>query len=353
MKKIDDKLRRYNLDLLRIIAISAVVVIHCIAVVVTEKPIDSLSWSIGILVDSFMRWSVPVFVMISGALLINEKAFTKRDDFLKKRLSRIAVAIVAWPIIYMLWHALLSQSYPNIMELLIGYVTGSPIAPHLYFLFLIAGLYVLTPFVSLYAINVSRRQYLMTSLIILGVTTIWYTIAILHSNSADLNVTTQWVPYVGYFMLGCALKDVKIKRKALPFIVFIASGIVMATATYFTAARFGINSKGLFFYPYVSILSIIMAISAYLSGYVLYDQLTSSRTLREKTRMDSILRKLSGLTFCVYLIHFIVMDLASRLLIINDGSLKHAASLTLVTLTLSFALSFILVRIPKLKLIVT
>lgn len=79
--------RQYDLDFLRVIAIAAVVLIHCIAAV-QFKPVNSAAWMTTNLLDSFIHWCVPVFVMISGALLINERAYKDTGGFFKKRFSR-------------------------------------------------------------------------------------------------------------------------------------------------------------------------------------------------------------------------------------------------------------------------
>ena len=59
------------LDNSRIIAILAVVFLHVSAGVVTESVIGTESWWVGNLYDSLVRWCVPVFVMISGAVLLD------------------------------------------------------------------------------------------------------------------------------------------------------------------------------------------------------------------------------------------------------------------------------------------
>src|SRR5216117_2766854 len=50
----------------------AVVILHVSAGVVRGvSDVTSAAWWIGNIVDSAMRWCVPVFVMISGALLLD------------------------------------------------------------------------------------------------------------------------------------------------------------------------------------------------------------------------------------------------------------------------------------------
>ncbi|EMH1199379.1 acyltransferase family protein [Serratia marcescens] len=54
----------------RIIAILAVVLLHVSSRVITWSELGSNDWWYANLYDSLVRWCVPVFVMISGALLL-------------------------------------------------------------------------------------------------------------------------------------------------------------------------------------------------------------------------------------------------------------------------------------------
>ncbi|EET2553968.1 acyltransferase family protein, partial [Escherichia coli] len=93
----------YNL---RVFAIFMVVVIHVTAGYVTFADTNpsfygsTLWWSANIL-DSFSRWSVPVFVMLSGYFLINGTDST--ISFYKKRMTRILIPVLAWTMIYITW----------------------------------------------------------------------------------------------------------------------------------------------------------------------------------------------------------------------------------------------------------
>jgi surface polysaccharide O-acyltransferase-like enzyme len=62
--------RDLTLDFLRVLAAFFVIMLHTSSGVVTTNPdIQSVTWWTGNLFDSYSRWCVPVFVMISGTLL--------------------------------------------------------------------------------------------------------------------------------------------------------------------------------------------------------------------------------------------------------------------------------------------
>lgn len=68
-----DKSRTAYFDYLKIIATFAVVVIHTVAKKWYSAGVESTEWQILNLYDSLSRWAVPIFVMVSGALFLDEK----------------------------------------------------------------------------------------------------------------------------------------------------------------------------------------------------------------------------------------------------------------------------------------
>lgn len=91
------------LDVLRVIAIFMVICIHCsdpfnVSPEARSNP-DFNFW--GCIYGSFLRPCVPLFVMITGILLLPVKM--SLEDFYKKRLLRIAVPFVVWSVLYNLF----------------------------------------------------------------------------------------------------------------------------------------------------------------------------------------------------------------------------------------------------------
>ena len=65
--------RHLGLDLVRIVAILAVVMIHASASFLVSYPAGSFEFSVGNLGDGISRLGVPLFVMLSGALMLDEQ----------------------------------------------------------------------------------------------------------------------------------------------------------------------------------------------------------------------------------------------------------------------------------------
>src|SRR5438045_2090900 len=95
----------YNLsaDLIRVVAGFMVVAIHISTIFVNYGPLfKTPDWWVANFLDSASRVAVPLFVMLSGMLLLNDKQYSTKE-FFSKRLKRVAIPMAAWVTIFYLW----------------------------------------------------------------------------------------------------------------------------------------------------------------------------------------------------------------------------------------------------------
>lgn len=96
------KNRIFYFDFLRCFAILAVIACHVFAEIVLKKKIfGSTFWFYSLFLNSLRDIGVPLFVMISGALLLNRK--DSLIKFVKKRMSRVVVPYVFWMLIFVIF----------------------------------------------------------------------------------------------------------------------------------------------------------------------------------------------------------------------------------------------------------
>ena len=93
--------RQFYIDMIRAYATFLVVFSHVFAPLVwayntTSEPV----WLVMNVCDALIRPCVPLFVMISGALLLNPSREESISLFLKKRLTKILVPLILWSLIY-------------------------------------------------------------------------------------------------------------------------------------------------------------------------------------------------------------------------------------------------------------
>lgn len=149
------------LDLLRIISVFAVIVLHAAAVGYGKFNTASDNWQWCNLYNALSRFCVPVLVMISGVFLLNPvKDYSIKKIFLHK-IFHLAAAYILWVIFYSTIYQL--KTYQTIS--LSRYLTTGP--HHLWFLFMISGLYMITPILRSMTGNRKITNYFLTLTFIL------------------------------------------------------------------------------------------------------------------------------------------------------------------------------------------
>lgn len=129
-------------DILRVLSIFAVVVLHVAGDLFFNNHPNSFSWEMANMYNGLTRWSVPVFVMISGALFLNPKRNVSLPQIYSKNIFHLAFILVLWSLFYTVLNFALNPSGRNPLNLIEGLVLGEF---HLWFLYMLLGLYILVP----------------------------------------------------------------------------------------------------------------------------------------------------------------------------------------------------------------
>lgn len=127
--------RDAGLDWLRLTALVAVMGLHVSSSVWGRMEIGTGAWLLATLLRQ--TWAVPVLVMVTGALLLDPE----REPKIRKRLRRIVGAYLPWSITYQLFYFVL-RGGADWKGALAGCLTG---AYHMWYLWMLAGLYLVTP----------------------------------------------------------------------------------------------------------------------------------------------------------------------------------------------------------------
>jgi len=196
------------LDLLRVVASYAVVLLHVVAwQVVTLPPSAGRGWWFVTVYDVGMRFCVPVFFMVSGALLLDPGRQVSLGEVFRKRLPKIGIPFLAWACLY--YGIYLQRGGDPFVtgDFLrsIARAAGSPhMPPHLWFLPALMGLYLATPFIKPFTDRASTRD-------LAAFVGLWLAMAILFpllEYFFDVTVAIRnglFNIHLGYFVLGTLL----------------------------------------------------------------------------------------------------------------------------------------------------
>ena len=141
--------RKQFLDVLRVLATCAVVLMHVLtgATDVTDASIVPEYRSLLLSVMDLVTWCVPIFLLISGYLFLNPERPLTYPVMIKKYCRRIALAILLFGVPYAASELVVAEKSFRIMmipEALKMTLTGHTWS-HMWYLYLILFLYLITP----------------------------------------------------------------------------------------------------------------------------------------------------------------------------------------------------------------
>ena len=318
--------REYSFDILRVVAMVMVITIHVSNVYSRSFGIISnKSFFISLVFNTFSRVSVPIFLMISGALLLNREFNLKKY---LKRLFKFIVLIIVWDIIYLVWEYLyLGVTYNNLYKLIF-----EPYRAHLWFLYTILILYAIQP--------ILRKLLLKSNSIIKTILLIMW---ILFSTGSMISHTlAQYFTlfsYIGFFVLGKYLYDyVKSKDLRKYNILLIITMIICFTISIILNYKSSIKYN-MFYNLYFAYRTPFIIVSS----FAFYTLIISNYI---KDDLNKIIMKLSDLSLGVYLIHGIFLDITVKMFLYPSiNSLIGIPLFTIIIFICSITCVFILKKI--------
>lgn len=347
--------RLWSLDLTRVVAVVGVAAIHVFSGMVTNTEIrGSLPWWTAVAVDIGFVWVVPVFVMISGALILEPRQFSQGTIvFYRRRLVRLLPALVFWSLFYFIIVRTGLTGLPVTRADVARFLLEGRPYTHLYFLWLIIGLYAVAPVLAAFLRDGGWRRALVFAATALLATVFTGSAASLLTAMGDsrplsLLALTQWLPYVGYFLAGWALRDVVLRGWTF---ALAATGTVILLAV--SIAQYGLR-------PRLAILDALAPVSyfgplvalAAIGVFVCTNSMLTGWTPGPVA--GRVLREMSDSAFGVFLLHFAIMLVIRRVppLAGGGGSLVLSFVELAITLVLSFVIVFALRRVPYLRRLV-
>ena len=205
---------------LRVVAIGAVVLIHTAGLTYGNKELRGSGagvWWVASLATFSTKWAVPLFVMVSGALLLAPPVNRSAALFFRRRLSRIGIPLVVWHVVYITIAATILTTSPQPRRILARLLRGESFTG-LYFFWLILGLYLITPLLWPVVASLSRRAVGVVGVLLVATAALnqstLQVIGRLEGGSrpaGDPTLFTQFLPYVGFFILGYAVRDVVVR----------------------------------------------------------------------------------------------------------------------------------------------
>jgi surface polysaccharide O-acyltransferase-like enzyme len=319
-------------DTLRVISTYAVVWLHVSAPVVTNcHPIGTGVWWIGNAADAFSRWCVPIFVMMSGALLLSQSSESDPLGFYRRRAVKLLVPLLFWSLFYIGWTSY-QEGQVDVYRAAKSVIAGYPYY-HLWYLYMIIGLYAMTPFLSQLASGSSPRLMVLLIVLCFSMASIDSLLSPFKKASA-VTFVGLWLPYVAYYLAGHYLYIVQ-RAVSKIFLLTAALGSAACLALGAGVLYTTLGSKSLeIMYANLNPLVIIMSLAIYQFAVC-----SKGKPSDTGSRVTAAIQFMAPLTLGIYVIHPFWIDVLNHAGI--SGFTLHPSVGIIVTSLLAFGLSLI------------
>lgn len=326
---------------LRILAAFAVVVIHVCSKDFRVPATTSSVWQWLNVYESLVRWPVPVFMMISGALLLDPGRDMPPKKLFSRHFPRILTALVFWSLLYAGLYTGL-YLHGSLQDVLRAAYEGHA---HLWYLYALLGLYLVTPLLRPIAASRTASRYfvLLAAVFAVLLPTLENldALPVLRYFADKLKVGTV-LGYSGYYMLGWVLRRESLSRRARGVLYALGALGFAVTALVCGWGSWTRGSVYIPLYEYDSVCSALEAAAVFVFAKEHLGRLISRPWVRE----------LSRCTFGIYLMHVIPIDLLRRFCGLSTMTVHPALSVPLIALlcfALSAAVTALLRRIPLVR----
>ncbi len=347
--------RIFYLDLLRFISCLAVIMIHtCVNYVVIN--IGSLDFWIGNILDSLSRFGVPIFVMISGATLLDENYYYSKKKN-KKHIKKMIIFFLFWSIVYCSYFQVFKPLYHNMplnfQEIISKLVIGNF---HLWYVPMLCGLYMILPLLRLWIKKCNKKYieyFIVLSFMFVFLLPQLSTIGSYYSpNFKYLNMIVESLNikyisgYTIYFILGWYLSNYDIKRTKTIYVLGISSILIEIIMTYVLSIKNNIPTQ---LYDNMSVNVLLQSTMIFIYTKKHYKKIADTKFLR------NIILNITNYSLGIYALHVLYIDVIYAILRkINIIDSYFSIPLVFISsLLLSLATSFFIGKIHCLKKLVS
>lgn len=340
------KKRYLSYDIVRIVALLMIVMVHVSAYIVIFFPdTDKVEWLVGNIFNGISRAGVPLFILLSGALLLSEDRHMDARIFYKKNLFTMTLLAAGWMIAYGLFYAVilpLMEGNPVHMMNFWGFIIefqGTEY-PHLWYMLMVIGLYLMIPVLRLF-VKRENKKYVQGLIIAAVIVQFAARTADFFTVNCDVGVSTFLAKlhmepitgFIGYLLIGWYLNEYTLKKQSriLLYVLGAAAVVISTLVVYRTIVE--IPEIRDYMYSELSLMAFVYGVAL----FVLIQSLC-----KEKTTRCRLITTMSDCTFGVYLFHIVILEIFVKLLLPYESfgygkPLVYIGILYFVTLLISFA----------------
>lgn len=348
--------RKVYCDYLRLVATFAVVFIHVAASNWSNVDVNGIQWQVFNIYDSLVRWGVPIFVMISGALFLNRDVPIK--NIYSKYVLRMVIAFVSWSLFYAILttdtfqHGLINSLKSHIGTLVTGHY-------HMWFVLMIIGLYMCIPFMKKIVSDETVMKYFLKLSFIFAFLIPWVLkivndfvgsnnsmiqkmVTTIDSNLMNMGMSMV-LGYSFYFILGYYLDRIEIKKdvRVMIYVAGILGFIFTVVADAGLSIKTQVANSNYYGNFEVNVLLEVIAVHTLFKYHTFQNE-----------KVNRFVVVLSKFGFGAYLIHTFIIESMAAILHFDTLSMNAWISVPLISIIVfgvSMGISAVLNHIPVIK----
>ena len=325
--------RIFYYDFLRAIAIILVILVHVDGII--GYGFDSLKHAIPGLLTATTWPAVPIFLMLSGALLLN-RSYTL-SEFFKKRFARILYPFIFWVLVTgLIGFFSFNWSGEETLKVIFGLI--SPF----WYIWMLIGIYLFIPIINSFLKEYGLRGFEFF-LLVWAVTILLLTIKIPLLDGINLH---YFAGYMGFVVLGYYLdnKQFNLSDKSMFYAGFLL--LILSTVFRMYVFRFELD-----LYSDYNLLftTIAQSVGLFLTVRYLDKIAIENDNIYSKIKNNIVGKAILSISLCsygMYLVHYIIIE---GFVFLNIYSLKLLPVILIITVLASWVIIFTFSKIPYLK----
>lgn len=332
----------YQFSYLRVAACIAIITLHTVYAA-NEYFAPTLSESQNLfsrMVENCMMWAVPCFLMVTGALLLNRKKEITFKKLFGKYILRIVAALLVFSMVFRIFDIIMDKENVSTFSVLQGFQEffADMSWGHLWYLYLLIGLYLLLPFYKKIADHSTKKE--LCYLLVLYVVFLSLLPGLgMWGIECGFYICVSLI-YPLYLFCGHMLHEhiLNINKGLAWCLLVVSTGLIL----FLTKVRWDTGFEAMdTLWGYSSILVILQTTGM----FAVMETIKADKM----PRLNIVMEKLDECSFGVYLIHMIFVRLILRYGNFNpyeNGGVPTFIALIAGIFIASYAITWVLRKIP-------